>query len=266
MDTNVKTTVEPLGDRILVQVLEDAKISAGGVHIPDQARERPQRGKVLAVGKGLFHPELRTEVERPIKGPTYEGDDGVQTLPAMLHSVETGGYEPMPVQEGEVVLFSKYAGTEVPGGGLGGPMDRVQQLILRAADLLGVERYWDEDGSALTREAFEAIQEAASPVAPGERYEVVAVVPEGMKPMPRTGAETPYELITRTEAVERGLTEPGRTQELRDGFVYDFQAQAYWLGNGTEAHQASEEREAADAARSRFQVGERTEGEEAGDR
>jgi chaperonin GroES len=106
-----RTTVEPLGDRVMVQVLPEPEQSAGGVHIPDSARERPQRGLVVEVGPG------RSEVS------------GGQFI-----------LVPLMIDQGDTVLFSKYAGTEVPGPGVGGPMDRVQHLLLREADVLGIEK------------------------------------------------------------------------------------------------------------------------------
>ena len=98
--------IEPLGDRIVVQVDKDKEtVTPGGIYIPEQAREKPQRGTVLAVGPGLNHP-------MPGGGVTLV---------------------PVGVKKEERVLFSKYAGTEVQ-------TDDGEVLILREGDVLGIER------------------------------------------------------------------------------------------------------------------------------
>lgn len=86
----------PLEDRVIVKVLEEEEKTVSGIVLPDTAKEKPQRAKVLAVGPGRY-------------------DDG-QLIP-------------MGVAEGDVVIFSKYGGTEVKVEG-----DEV--LILRASDIL----------------------------------------------------------------------------------------------------------------------------------
>ena len=91
--------LQPLGDRLIVEVLEEEEVTIGGIVLPDTAREKPQRGKVLAVGPGA-------------------------------RNQETGEYIQMEVAEGDEVIFSKYGGTEVKLG-----LDEV--LILREADVLG---------------------------------------------------------------------------------------------------------------------------------
>ena len=89
--------LKPLGDRLIVEVLEEEETTASGIVLPDTAREKPQRGRVLAVGPG--------------------GRD------------EDGKYIPMDVEEGDEVIFSKYGGTEIKLG-----TDEV--LILRESDVL----------------------------------------------------------------------------------------------------------------------------------
>ena len=90
--------LQPLGDRLIVEVLEEEETTASGIVLPDTAKEKPQRGRVLAVGPG----------ER---------------------SENTGELIPMDVAVGDEIIFSKYGGTEVKVGG-----DEV--LILRESDIL----------------------------------------------------------------------------------------------------------------------------------
>jgi chaperonin GroES len=89
--------LQPLGDRLIVEVLEEEEVTVGGIVLPDTAKEKPQRGKVLAVGPGARD--------------------------------EDGKHVPMDVAEGEEVIFSKYGGTEIKLG-----TDEV--LILRESDVL----------------------------------------------------------------------------------------------------------------------------------
>ena len=90
--------LKPLGDRLIIEVLEDEdQTTASGIVLPDTAREKPQRGRVLAVGPG--------------------GRD------------EKGKYIPMDVEEGDEVVFSKYGGTEIRIG-------TEDVLILRESDVL----------------------------------------------------------------------------------------------------------------------------------
>jgi len=91
--------VKPLGDRVLVEVLEAEEITKGGIVLPDTAKEKPQQAKVVSVGKG------RTS------------DDG------KLQSLE--------VKEGDVVLFGKYSGTELK-------LDERNLLMLKEDDILGI--------------------------------------------------------------------------------------------------------------------------------
>ena len=89
--------LQPLGDRLIVEVLEEEETTTSGIVLPDTAKEKPQRGKVLAVGPGSRNDE--------------------------------GQVIPMELAEGDEVIFSKYGGTEVKLGS-----DDV--LILRESDVL----------------------------------------------------------------------------------------------------------------------------------
>ncbi|MHB0928917.1 MAG: co-chaperone GroES [Candidatus Nanopelagicales bacterium] len=94
----MSVTLKPLEDRIVVQALEAVQTTASGLVIPDTAKEKPQEGKVIAVGPGRF---------------------------------ENGTRLPLDVKEGDVVIFSKYGGTEVKYNG-------EEYLILSARDVLAV--------------------------------------------------------------------------------------------------------------------------------
>ena len=96
--TATKVSIKPLEDRIVVQALEAVQTTASGLVIPDTAKEKPQEGKVIAVGPGRF---------------------------------ENGTRLPLDVKEGDVVIFSKYGGTEVKYNG-------EEYLILSARDVLAV--------------------------------------------------------------------------------------------------------------------------------
>ena len=89
--------LQPLGDRLIVEVLEGEEITVSGIVLPDTAQEKPQRGKVLSVGPGPRD--------------------------------EDGEYIKMDVEEGDEIIFSKYGGTEIKIGA-----DDV--LILRESDVL----------------------------------------------------------------------------------------------------------------------------------
>ncbi len=91
--------IRPLQDRILVKRVDEEEKTAGGIIIPDTAKEKPQEGKVVAVGKG------KTD------------DDG--------NSI------PLEVKKGDKVLFSKYSGTEVT-------IEGAEHLIIREDDVLGI--------------------------------------------------------------------------------------------------------------------------------
>ncbi len=91
---------KPLADRVLVEVLEAEERTKGGIVLPDTAKERPQQGKVIAVGKGKL--------------------------------LDNGEVKPLEVKEGDIVVFSKYAGTEVR------TKDGDEYLILREDDILAI--------------------------------------------------------------------------------------------------------------------------------
>jgi chaperonin GroES len=91
--------IRPLQDRLIVKRIEEESKTAGGIIIPDSAKEKPQEGKVIAVGKGKI------------------GEDGK--------------VQKMDVKKGDVVLFGKYAGTEVN-------IEGEEHLIIREDDVLGV--------------------------------------------------------------------------------------------------------------------------------
>ena len=91
--------IKPLNDRILVKREESEKKTKGGLIIPDTAKEKPQEGKVVAVGPGKM------------------GDDGKRI--------------PLDVKAGDKVLFSKYAGTEIK-------IDDVEHTFMREDDILGI--------------------------------------------------------------------------------------------------------------------------------
>jgi len=91
--------IQPLGDRILVKLLEGEGKSPGGIILPDTAKEKPQEGKVVAVGKGRL--------------------------------LEDGTVKPLEVKVGDTVLFAKYSGSEVSH-------EEKEFLILREDDVLAV--------------------------------------------------------------------------------------------------------------------------------
>ena len=91
--------LKPLGDRIVVKVIEDTEQTSGGIFIPDSAKEKPQKGEVVAVGLGKVN--------------------------------DKGEREPMDVKVGETVLYAKYAGTDVK-------MDGVEYKILSIKDALAI--------------------------------------------------------------------------------------------------------------------------------
>lgn len=73
--------IKPLGDKIVIKVIEDTEQTSGGIFIPDSAKEKPQKGEVVAVGPGK--------------------------------TLDSGEREPMDVKVGDTILYSKYAGTDV---------------------------------------------------------------------------------------------------------------------------------------------------------
>ncbi|MDR0533274.1 MAG: co-chaperone GroES [Verrucomicrobiales bacterium] len=90
---------KPVGDRVLVQPIEEQEVKKGGIIIPDTAKEKPQEGKIVALGSG-------------------KKDDAGKLIP-------------FEVSKGDRVLYSKYGGTEVS-------LDGDKYLILREDDILGV--------------------------------------------------------------------------------------------------------------------------------
>ncbi len=91
--------IRPLQDRIIVKRIEEEETTAGGIIIPDAAKEKPQEGKVIAVGKGVIR------------------DDGK--------------LQKLDVKKGDRVLFGKFAGTEVT-------LDGEERLIISEDDVLGI--------------------------------------------------------------------------------------------------------------------------------
>ena len=90
--------LKPLGDRLIVKAIEEEETTASGIVLPDTAKEKPQRGKVLAVGDGKL-------------------------------SEESGNRIPLDVAEGDEVLYSKYGGTEIQ-------VEGDELLVLRESDVL----------------------------------------------------------------------------------------------------------------------------------
>ena len=90
--------LKPLGDRVIVKALEEEETTASGIVLPDTAKEKPQKGKVLAVGDGRYD------------------EDGEKRIP-------------LDVKEGDEVLYSKYGGTEIT-------VDGDELLVLRESDVL----------------------------------------------------------------------------------------------------------------------------------
>ena len=93
------TKFRPLGDRVLVKRIKEEERTKGGIVIPDTAKEKPQEGKVVAVGKGK------------------RGDDGKLI--------------PLEVRSGDKILFGKYSGSEVK-------LDGEEHTIMREDDILGI--------------------------------------------------------------------------------------------------------------------------------
>lgn len=91
--------LKPLQDRIVIKVIEDTEQTSGGIFIPDSAKEKPQKGEVVAVGEGKTN--------------------------------DKGEKEPMGVNVGDIILYAKYAGTDVK-------MDGVEYKILSIKDALAV--------------------------------------------------------------------------------------------------------------------------------
>lgn len=92
-------SLKPLGSRVVIEPIEQEEITAGGIVLPETAKEKPQKGNVLAIGAG------------------DRDDDGKRI--------------PMDVTVGDVVLFAKYSGTEIK-------LDGKKLLILRESDILAI--------------------------------------------------------------------------------------------------------------------------------
>ena len=92
-------TIRPLGDKIVIKVIEDAEQTSGGIFIPDSAKEKSQKGEVIAVGQGKMN--------------------------------EKGEREPMDVKVGDVILYAKYSGTDVK-------IDGTEYKILSIKDALAI--------------------------------------------------------------------------------------------------------------------------------
>lgn len=99
MAITIGSQVKPLADRVVVQALDEAEQTRGGLYIPDTAKEKPQQGKVIAVGPGKL------------------SEQGERLAP--------------DVKEGDTVLYGKYSGTEVT-------VEEEDYLILRESDILAV--------------------------------------------------------------------------------------------------------------------------------
>jgi len=91
--------IRPLHDRVLLKRGEEEQVSRGGIIIPDTAKEKPVRGQVVAVGSGK--------------------------------TLKNGDLRGLSVKQGDVVLYSKYAGTEIK-------LDGEEHLIMREDDILGI--------------------------------------------------------------------------------------------------------------------------------
>ena len=99
MATAAATKIRPLADRIVVKPLEETEQMRGGLYIPDTAKEKPQQGKVIAVGQGKVK--------------------------------EDGTRQPLDVKAGDTILFGKYSGQEIK-------IDGEENLIMREDEVLAV--------------------------------------------------------------------------------------------------------------------------------
>ena len=91
--------IRPLADKLLIKIIDDTQQTQGGIFIPDSAKEKPQKGEVVAVGAGK--------------------------------TLDSGEKEPMEVKVGDVVLFAKYSGTDVK-------VDDVEYKIISLKDCLAI--------------------------------------------------------------------------------------------------------------------------------
>ncbi len=100
-ETATKIKIQPLGDRLILKAVEAKEVKKSGIIIPDTAKEKPQEGLVVAVGKGKL--------------------------------TEEGKLIPMEVKTGDTVLYGKYSGTEIK-------INDEEYLIMREEDVLGIVR------------------------------------------------------------------------------------------------------------------------------
>lgn len=96
---SVAVAIKPLHDRVVVQALEEEDVTPGGIVLPDSAKEKPQKGKVLAVGPGRI--------------------------------TDHGNHIPMTVKVGDVILYTKYGPTEVN-------FNNQEYLVVSESDILGI--------------------------------------------------------------------------------------------------------------------------------
>ena len=92
-------SIKPLGDKIVIKVIEDTEQTSGGIFIPDSAKEKSQKGEVVAIGAGKV--------------------------------LDSGEREPVDVKVGDIVLYGKYAGTDVK-------LDKETLKIISIKDVLGI--------------------------------------------------------------------------------------------------------------------------------
>ena len=92
-------SIKPLHDRVVIERLEEELTSAGGIVIPDTAKEKPMRGKVMAIGPGKM--------------------------------LDNGNLIPLGVKQGDEVLFGKYSGTEIK-------IDGKELVVMREDDIMGI--------------------------------------------------------------------------------------------------------------------------------
>jgi len=92
-------SIKPLADRIVIKVIEDTEQTSGGIFIPDSAKEKSQKGEVVAIGAGKV--------------------------------LDSGEREPVDVKVGDIVLYGKYAGTDVK-------LDKETLKIISIKDVLGI--------------------------------------------------------------------------------------------------------------------------------
>ncbi len=100
-DTATKIKIQPLGDRLIIKAVEPKEVKKSGIIIPETAKEKPQEGEVVAVGKGKI--------------------------------AEDGKLIAMEVKTGDIVLYGKYSGTEIK-------INDEEYLIMREEDVLGIVR------------------------------------------------------------------------------------------------------------------------------